>query len=129
MSSNPTAAYKESHVTTADPITLVVMLFDGALKAVRKARIHHESGNRALYAAEIQRASLIVGELLSALDMDQGDLPRTLSGIYTYCIQGLMDAALGNVARLDEVEKNLGTIGQAWRQLAKAIAEGEEDLA
>jgi flagellar protein FliS len=123
MANDPAAAYKQSTITTADPVTIVVMLFDGALKAVRKARIHHENQNRAGYAAEIQRASLIVGELLAALDMDQGEIPATLSGIYTYSLQCLMDAALGNVAKLDEVESYLRTIGTSWRQLAQQLTE------
>jgi flagellar protein FliS len=124
MANNPAAAYQQSHITTADPVTIVVMLFDGALKAVRKARIHHENRNLERYAAEIERASLIVGELLSALDMEQGEIPSTLSGIYTYSIQCLIDAALGNVAKLDEVEANLGTIGNAWRELGQTLATG-----
>jgi hypothetical protein len=34
-----------------------------------------------------------------------------------------MDAALGNVAKLDEVESYLRTIGTSWRQLAQQLTE------
>ena len=68
MSRDAVAAYRSSNVTTADPVTLVVMLFEGALKAVRKARIHHEAGDLERYANEVERATLIIGELLTALD-------------------------------------------------------------
>jgi flagellar protein FliS len=128
MSADALAAYKSSKVTTADPISLVVMLFEGALKAVRKARIHHESGDLEKYANEVERATLIIGELLTALDTDQGDIPKTLSGIYSYCMSCLVLAMGGDIAKLDEVEANIGRIAQAWTQAAKNLAEtGELD--
>jgi flagellar protein FliS len=126
MSADALAAYKASKVTTADPVTLVVLLFEGALKAVRKARIHHEAGNQEKYVSEVERATLIVGELLAALDTEQGEIPKTLSGIYSYSMSCLLLAMSGDVAKLDEVEMNIGRIAQAWTQAARNLAESGE---
>jgi flagellar protein FliS len=126
MSREAMAAYKSSKVTTADPISLVVMLFEGALKAIRKARIHHESGDQEKYADEVERATLIIGELLTALDTEQGDIPKTLSGIYSYCMGCLVLAMGGDVEKLDEVEANIGTIARAWTQAARTLVDSGE---
>ena len=78
-----TAAYeptRQSTATTADPVTLTTMLFDGAVKAIRKARLHHEGNNRQGFVKETERAYLIVGELFATLDMEQGELPERLGG-------------------------------------------------
>jgi len=40
MTSNPYAAYRTVEATTADPITLTTMLYDGCVKALKKAVIH-----------------------------------------------------------------------------------------
>lgn len=120
LSTNPYAAY-DTAVTTADPVTLTTMLYDGALKAVRKARIHFEANNRDGFLRETNRAYLIVGELLATLDMDQGDLPKQLSGIYTYCMRLLIQSTLDDVKKLDEVELHIGKIGEAWKSATASL--------
>jgi len=116
MSTSAYDAYKTVTTTTADPITLTTMLFDGGVKAIRKAKMHYEVKNREGFIKETERAYLIVGELLSTLDMEQGELPRQLSGIYTYCMRCIVESSLGDMAKLDEAELHLVRIGEAWRQ-------------
>lgn len=120
MSTNPYAAY-DTAVTTADPVTLTTMLYDGAVKAVRKARIHFESNNREGFLRETNRAYLIVGELLATLDMEQGELPKQLSSIYTYCMRLLIQSTLGDVTKLDEVETHISKIGEAWKSATATL--------
>lgn len=115
MTTNKTSAYRESGILTADPITLTTMLFDGTLRAVKKARILHQDGNRDRYLDELQRASLILGELLASLDLEQGEIPKTLSGIYTYCIRLLTEAGLGDMKFLDEVEMHISRVATSWK--------------
>ncbi|MBA4181387.1 MAG: flagellar export chaperone FliS [Anaerolinea sp.] len=120
MSTNPYSAY-DTAVTTADPVTLTTMLFDGAVKAIRKARIHFEAKNRESFLLETNRAYLIIGELLATLDLDQGDLPRQLSGIYTYCMRLLIQATPGDASKLDEVERHIVKIGESWKEATAAL--------
>jgi flagellar protein FliS len=117
MSSNAYDAYKTAGIGTADPITLTTMLYDGALKAMKKARIHFADGNRERFLDEVQRAHLIVGELLATLDHEKGgELADGLAGIYAYCIRCLVSATLGDLGQLDEAEKHIGRIAEAWKQ-------------
>ena len=118
-------AYKTSTITTADPLTLVSLLYDGALKAVRKARLHHENGNRDGFYAETERTSLILGELLTALDMEQGDIPRQLSGIYTYCMARLAECTFDQPSNLDEVERHISRIARSWKTVVAGLRSGE----
>ncbi len=108
--------YRTVRTTTADPITLTTMLFDGAVKAMRKARICDEQGKREGFIEELERAQLIVGELLCSLDMEQGEIPRNLNAIYTYCLRCLIEASLGDLVRLDEAERQITRIALAWKE-------------
>lgn len=121
MSTNPYAAYNTVGTTTADPVTLTTMLYDGAVKAIRKAKIHFEAQNREQFLNETNRAYMIVGELLATLDLEQGELPRQLSGLYAYCMRLLTEATLGDTARLDEVEAHIAKIGAAWKQATQSL--------
>lgn len=115
MSTNPYAAYSTAGISTADPVTLTTMLFDGAVKAIRKARMQHEAQNRESFLLETNRAYLIVGELLATLDLEQGELPKQLSGLYTYCMRLLIQSTLGDISKLDEVERHISKIGESWK--------------
>lgn len=121
MSTNPFAAYQTVGTATADPVTLTTMLYDGALKAIRKARIHFQAGNRDGFLNETNRAYMIVGELLATLDLEQGELPRQMSGLYAYCMRLLTEATIGDTGKLDEVESHLGKIAAAWKQATAAL--------
>ncbi len=115
MTSNPYAAYRTVEAMTADPVTLTTMLFDGAVKALRKARLHWENGNRQGFSDETNRAYLIIGELRATLDMSQGEIAENLAAIYAYCLRRIVEASLGDLEKLAEVERHIGTIGEAWK--------------
>ena len=115
MSTKAFDAYRTVPTTTADPITLTTMLFDGGLKAIKRARMHFESHNRIGFVNETERAYLIVGELLATLDLEQGELPKALSGIYAYCMRCIVESTLGDMSKLDEAELHLTRIADAWK--------------
>ncbi|HMO53055.1 MAG TPA: flagellar export chaperone FliS [Tepidiformaceae bacterium] len=115
MSNNPYTAYRTVEATTADPITLTTMLYEGAVKALRKSRLHWENGNKQGFNDETNRAYLIVGELLTTLDMSQGEISEGLAGVYAYCMRLITESALGDLAKLEEAEGHIAKIGDAWK--------------
>lgn len=122
MSTNAYNAYRTAGISTADPITLTTMLYDGALKAIKKARMYSRDGNRERFLDEAQRAHLIIGELMATLDHEKGgELAGQMSAIYAYCIRCLIQASLGDVAKLDEAETHMSRIADAWKQAASAV--------
>ncbi|MDW8046808.1 MAG: flagellar export chaperone FliS [Chloroflexota bacterium] len=122
------AAYRTTTITTADPVTLTTMLFDGELKAMRRARMRFEEGKRKEFLDELERASLIVGELLATLDFERGgDLAKNLSAIYAYCLRRLTEATLGELDKLAEAEKHVGRIAEAWKQAVALYRAGQAE--
>ena len=121
MSNSALDAYSTAPILTADPVTLTSMLFDGALKAMRKARRLHESGNRQGFIDETGRAQLIVGELLATLDLSQGEVARNLSGVYAYCLRNLVECTLGDLSKLAEAEKHIGRVAEAWKSATQQL--------
>ena len=117
------AAYTTVTTSTADPITLTTMLYDGAVKAMKKARLHFEGGNRERFLDEVGRAHLIVGELLATLDREQGgELAENMAAVYGYCIRCLVESTTGEVEKLAEAELHISRIGDAWKIATAQLA-------
>lgn len=119
---NAYESYRQIDTVTASPAVLTGMLFDGALKAIRRARLFAVPGSGQKFYDQTQKAHLILGELLATLDMDQGELPRGLAAIYSYCLQRLALASIENPAPLDEVERHVARIGEAWKSATMQLA-------
>ena len=115
MTNNPYAAYRTVETTTADPITLTSMLYDGCVKALKKACLHWENGNRNGFNDETNRAYLIIGELRATLDMSQGEIASNLAGLYGYCMRLIVESSLGDLVKIREVEQHISTIAGAWK--------------
>lgn len=131
MMRNPAESYAkvglEVAVETSDPHRLVLMLFDGATAAVSLARIHLESGDIAQKGAAISRAiDLIANGLRASLDMEAGgELAERLSALYEYMTQRLVFANIhNNDAALNEVLELLGSLRDAWAQIAPGQSAG-----
>jgi flagellar protein FliS len=113
----------DSSVASADPHRMVLMLFDGALEAVKLARSQVASGRVAEKGQALGRAVRIVEEGLKAsLDRKAGGpLARQLAELYDYAALRLLQANLRNDAgALDEVERLLGELRDAWAQIDPA---------
>lgn len=108
-------------VETSDPHRLVMMLFDAAVAAVSMARIHITANEIPQKGAAISKAiDLITNGLAASLDVDAGgELAERLAALYDYMAQRLLFANLKNsMAALDEVSELLGSLRDAWAQIA-----------
>ena len=110
-----TDAYKSSKILTAEPVRITSMLLAGALGAMRKARLNFEEGDREVFVDELERACLIIGELRSSLDFEQGgEIATNLADLYAYCLRALVEAGVGDLAKVEEVELHIGRVRDAW---------------
>lgn len=108
-------------VETSDPHRLVMMLFDAAVAAVSMARIHMTANEIPQKGAAISKAiDLITNGLAASLDVEAGgELAERLAALYDYMAQRLLFANLKNsMAALDEVSELLGSLRDAWVQIA-----------
>ena len=111
----------ETAVSTANPVQLVVLLYEGAISAIASAKGEMERGNVAQKAKFINNAIDIIEGLRNALDFSQGgDIAVSLNDLYLYMVQRLSTANLKNdTALLEEVSRLLSEILGAWESLAK----------
>lgn len=117
----------ESGVMSASPHQLIVMLFDGALAAIRTARIHLQDDNAAEKGKAISKALDIVNNgLLVALDAERGgEIAERLASLYDYVTRLLLSANLHNaVESLDQAETLLHDIASAWREIGDQAERG-----
>ena len=116
----------ESNLADASPHKLVLMLFEGAIKAVARARLAMTKGEIAPKCEAISKAIAIVQEGLQlSLDVKAGgELAENLNGLYEYMIHRLVFANLKNqVEPLDEVGKLLVDLKNAWAAIAPKQAQ------
>jgi flagellar secretion chaperone FliS len=121
LSAHASSAYRTVGTVTADPIVLTTMLFDGAVTALKKARLALEDGRRDVYTRESVRAYEIIGELLATLDMTQGEVPERLSAIYTYCMRLVVESAVSGPAGLEDAGRYIASIGAAWKAATEQL--------
>jgi flagellar protein FliS len=110
----------ETSVMSADPHQLVMMLFEGALLAIAKARYAMLDKQTAAKGESISKAIAIIGEGLNAsLDKSVGGaLAQNLSALYSYIVGRLVEANLKNdTAILDEVTRLLSELNGAWASI------------
>ena len=103
-------------VAAADPHRLVVMLMDGALDRIARARGCIENGALQEKNELLASAVAIVDELRVSLDLKAGGpIAANLDDLYDYMCRQLVKANLNNrVETLDEVSHLLGEIRSAW---------------
>jgi len=110
--------YHATQIETASPGELVVMLYNGALRALGRAqRAAEEDGAQRFgqVASNIAVARQILAELSTSLDFNQGILPRRLFALYAYMARRLSDAIGTNGGPvIEEVSNLLRELREAW---------------
>lgn len=110
----------ESQALGASPHQLIVMLFDGAQAALRKAGHALASGDVAARGRALSKAIDILEKgLRAALDTDRGGpLALRLDALYDYMTRRLLQANLyADRDAIDEVSSLLEDIASAWKQI------------
>ncbi|ACB73731.1 flagellar export chaperone FliS [Opitutus terrae] len=116
--------YRTNAVLTASPAQLVLMLYDGALKAMsiaREAMERTDDDPRRIETInhQLQKAQNIVLELQGGLNFEVGgDFAKTLHRLYDYHYRRLFEANLRkDLAPLIEVEGLLRQLRDAWAEM------------
>ena len=109
----------ETEVLSASPERLITLLFDGALSAIAKARLHLQSGNIPERGKALSKAIDIVDSgLKAAVNREEGDeVAAALVATYELTIFHLMQANLNaDEQSLTQAENILREVGSAWRE-------------
>jgi flagellar protein FliS len=110
----------ETGVVASSPHKLIVMLFDGALTAIRNAGVHMKAREIEKKGNAISKAIMIVENgLRASLDKEAGgNIAVQLDALYDYIGRRLLTANLTNdQAILDEVTALLADLKGAWEAI------------
>ena len=122
--------YLENRVMGSDPMDLIVMLYDCAVRTIRDARGHLAAGDIELRTKAIGKVISIISELHGSLDYQAGGpLAENLSALYDYIKHRLTMANLKQEdAPLAEVESLLKTLAEGFTAAAQSLQPGETNV-
>ncbi len=114
--------YKDNQISTADPGTILLMLYEGAIDALKRATQHLAAGNMAEKGRYILRAHDIITQFVVSLNYDVGgELARNLEGLYRYMLDQILVANVENDCRpLERVVALLSTLKDGWESAVVA---------
>ena len=122
MKSNA-ASYKRAAIMSASPERLILMLFDGALSAMNRAKegfkIETVRERNETISNNLIKAQNIFAELQRSLRMDVGgEFPQTMYNLYEFYTMKLNEANFRKVeSPIDEVIKLFREIRDAWAEM------------
>nr|WP_316638530.1 flagellar export chaperone FliS [uncultured Roseateles sp.] len=101
----------------ASPVQLVLILMDGLLDELARARAHIEARRYELKAASLEKCVSIINGLSSALDLDAGsEVVNNLARLYDYCAERLYRAGVQlDTGVIDEVVRLLSQLKSGWQ--------------
>ena len=114
------SSYRTTQVQSRTPLELVVMLYDGALKFMGKARDAIERRDIPARRDALSRTLAIISELQSTLNLQEGgQVAAELDRLYSYSNVRLLEAAMKNeVAAIDDVKRVFEILRDGWNTIA-----------
>lgn len=118
---SPAYRYREVAVNTANPLQLVVMLYDAAVLSLQKARNCIKRKDIEGRSKALNHCISIISELQSCLNLKEGgEIASSLDRLYDYMKRRIIKANVDqSVQPLEEIEALLENICSAWRELVK----------
>ena len=113
------SAYMETTAVTTSQGEVLVMLYDGAIKFLTRARTKIEERNYAEKGIMLSKAIDIINELDSSLNMQKGgELADNLHKLYFYCNTRILNANMKlDNNYIDEVIRILTGLRDAYKQI------------
>jgi flagellar secretion chaperone FliS len=121
LAANLTAqnAYKQNSVTTASPGELTLMLYNGCLKFLHKAKLSIQEKNIQEKNTNLIKAQAIISELMATLNMDI-EVSKNMFALYEYMNYRLVEANIQNdVAIIEEVEGFVTEFRDTWKEVIR----------
>jgi flagellar secretion chaperone FliS len=115
---HPASAYRQFSVQGNSPLGLVVMLYDGAIAALRRAAGAIENRDVQQKSAQLNRAGAIIAQLEGTLNFEKGgEVAKTLKSLYVYARAQMLKASLENSAEvLQALIDKMARVREAWSE-------------
>lgn len=112
-------AYKQNSVTTASPGELTLMLYNGCLKFLNKAKLAIQDKNIQEKNINLQKAQAIISELMSTLNMNI-EVSKNMMALYEYMNTRLVEANIRNDnSIIEEVEGLVKEFRDTWKEVIR----------
>ncbi len=111
--------YREVAVKTANPLQLVVMMYDAAICCLKEAKEQMGRKDIAGRSRSVNKSISIISELQSCLNIKQGgEIASSLDRLYDYMKRRIFTANLEqSIEPLEEIESLLENLRSAWSEL------------
>lgn len=108
--------YKQNQIETATPEQILILLYDGAIQYLNRAKIGIEKGDNTQFHTSILCCQKIIMEFMNTLDMELGgNFAERLYALYDYLYNTLVSASISkNITKIDEVLKHLTHLRETW---------------
>jgi len=125
---NLSRQYKEVHLASSSSEETVLMLYDGAIRFLKEAAKEIAGGHITAKIRLLEKVEKIIEYLQSCLDREKGgEIAGNLHRLYDYMLVRLTEANLYNDgAKLEEIEKLLGTVREGWASVCAAPKKGQQ---
>jgi flagellar protein FliS len=110
-------AYRQTAVTTASREQVLIMLYEGAIKHLKKASDCTLAKDYAGKGVSVGKAHDIINELSNSLDFNVGgDIAKNLERLYGFMIEQIIQGNLNNdPTRFDQARKLLENLLEGWK--------------
>jgi len=122
--------YRQTSVKTANRGQLLIMLYESAIKNVKKATDALDRKDIATKGQAIVKAHDIINELNNTLDFEVGGaIAKDLERLYQFMTDCLIKANIDNKKEpLQDVQKLLETLLEGWRVAVDQVNRGQASL-
>lgn len=111
--------YKQNSVTTASPGELTLMLYNGCLKFLHKAKEAIVEKNIVEKNKNLQKAQAIINEFMLTLNMDI-EVSKNMLALYEYMNRRLIEANVkSDIAIIEEVEGLVTEFRDTWKEVLR----------
>ena len=109
-------SYKKMQIETANPATLILMLFDRAIVLLDRAKNEILEKQYEEKGYSLTKANEIIAELLGALDMEKGgEIASSLSRLYNFVMHEIIDADKNkNTNAIDNAKRIVSELRESW---------------
>ncbi|MGR3175260.1 MAG: flagellar export chaperone FliS [Candidatus Scalindua sp.] len=109
-------SYKKMQIQTANPATLILMLFDRAIVLLDKAKNEILEKQHEDKGYTLTKANEIIAELAGSLDMEKGgEIASSLSRLYNFVMREILDADKNlNTNAIDNARRIVSELRESW---------------
>lgn len=119
--------YKEQEVSTANPVGLVVMLYNACIKRLKLAQMSLDRKDFAETNTHLKRAQDIIAELVASLDL-RYQIAKDLMSLYDFMLREMARINITKDGKdIEPLVEMLSGLRDTWVQVGKTCGNAYEE--